>query len=335
MYNKIYDKIKKFIKEEYKTIIGYIVILVVCLYPLPCYLFVGGGLISLNDRITITNAYPETGSFNLSYVKQSRATIPTFLLSYLFDWERESLSSNKMNDAETAKDIWEREQIYLQEGNDNAIINAYQLAGEDITINKELLQIVYLDQESDTDLKVGDIILKVADVFVNSSRDVKDILKDKNYGDSFSLLVKRNDKEITCHAKIINKYNEKVIGIYLVTKYDYEVTKKISIYTPSNEGGSSGGLILSLEIYNRLTEKDLTGGLKIAGTGTIDCDGNIGEIGGVKYKLLGAVKGKADLFLVAKANLEEALKIKEENNYNIEIVGVNTLKDAITYLESR
>jgi PDZ domain-containing protein len=84
-----------------------------------------------------------------------------------------------------------------------------------------------------------------------------------------------------------------------------------------------------------VTNTDLTKGLKIAGTGTIDDDGNVGEIGGVKYKLAGAVKEKADIFLVPNdTNYEEALEEQKKHNYNIKIVGISTLKEAIEYLKS-
>ena len=62
--------------------------------------------------------------------------------------------------------------------------------------------------------------------------------------------------------------------------------------------------------------------------------GNVGDIGGVKFKLMGAVNNKADIFLVPEENYEEAIKVKKEKGYNIEIVSVKTLKDAIDYLEA-
>lgn len=55
--------------------------------------------------------------------------------------------------------------------------------------------------------------------------------------------------------------------------------------------------MMSLAIYNYLTENDITHGLKIAGTGTIDADGNVGTIGGIEYKIKGAIKNKVDVFL--------------------------------------
>ena len=90
--------------------------------------------------------------------------------------------------------------------------------------------------------------------------------------------------------------------------------------------------MMALAIYNGLIEKDITGGYRIIGTGTIDKDGNVGAIGGVKYKLLGAAKKKAKVFIVPKDNYEEAMSIKEKNKLDIAIMRVKTLDDAIEQL---
>ena len=94
-------------------------------------------------------------------------------------------------------------------------------------------------------------------------------------------------------------------------------------------------VIMALAIYNKLIKEDITKGLTIVGTGTIDEYGNIGTIGGVKYKLKNAEAENADLFLVPKGeNYEEALKIKEEKKYKIKIVPVETFEDAVNYVKN-
>ena len=91
--------------------------------------------------------------------------------------------------------------------------------------------------------------------------------------------------------------------------------------------------MLSLEIYNQLIVDDITHGYKIAGTGTIDEDGKIGTIGGVKYKLKGAEEDKAKVFFVPSGNYDEAIKEKGNHNYKIEVVKVETIDDAINYMK--
>ena len=93
------------------------------------------------------------------------------------------------------------------------------------------------------------------------------------------------------------------------------------------------GLITTLEIYNRLIKKDITKGLKIAGTGTIEEDGSIGEIGGVKYKILGAAKDKADIFIVPEGNYKEAKQYIKDKKIKIKLIKVSTIKETIEKLE--
>ena len=119
----------------------------------------------------------------------------------------------------------------------------------------------------------------------------------------------------------------------LVNSIKVETDKNIEFKYSSNESGSSGGLMSTLEIYDSLVEEDITKGLKIAGTGTINYDGTVGEIGGVKYKLAGAVKKKADVFLVPSNNYQEALELKEKNNYDIKIIEAKDFKSVLKSLE--
>ena len=115
---------------------------------------------------------------------------------------------------------------------------------------------------------------------------------------------------------------------------DIKTTPKIELEFKKSESGPSGGLVLALSIYNSLVSEDITQGRKIVGTGTIDVNGNVGSIGGVEYKIKGAVKEKADIFLVpAGENYEEAQKVIEENNYKIKLIPVTTFNDALEKLK--
>ena len=53
-------------------------------------------------------------------------------------------------------------------------------------------------------------------------------------------------------------------------------------------GGPSAGMMYALGLIDKLTPQDETGGKVIAGTGTIDAKGKVGEIGGIRLKMLGA-----------------------------------------------
>ncbi len=332
MFNKIYEKVVNYIKEEYKFLLILAVIIFLGLFKLPYNLYIGGGIIDIADRLEIENEYHEKGSFNMAYVKSTKATIPMYLLSYIFKWERESIDSVKLDENDNPADMWKREQIYLDEANNNAVISAYKEAGEDITIKKELLQILYIDKDSETDLKAGDTILKVANISINSFDELKEIIKNYEIGDKVEVEYSRDDKNKLGYFIVREMDGEKKAGLYIVKTYEYDVNRKITLDFSSKEGGPSGGFMLSLAIYNRLVEDDLTKGRKIVGTGTIDENGNVGEIGGVKYKVMGANSGDADIFFVPEENFEEAIKFKEEKGYDLNIVKVKNLTEAIDYL---
>ena len=94
-------------------------------------------------------------------------------------------------------------------------------------------------------------------------------------------------------------------------------------------------MIAALTIYNALIKEDITKGLTIVGTGTIDLNGNIGSIGGIEYKLRSAVKSKAKLFIVPIGeNYHEAIKLKNKYNYDIDIIGVSTFDEVLEYLSN-
>ena len=92
--------------------------------------------------------------------------------------------------------------------------------------------------------------------------------------------------------------------------------------------------MMALSIYDILTKEDLTKGLKIVGTGTIDELGNVGVIGGVEHKIKAAVKENADIFFVPTGNYEEAKSTVLENNLDIKLIEVKHIDDAINCLNN-
>lgn len=335
MINKIYVEIKNFIKENYLVLLFGIVFMATILYPLPYYIYTGGGTINVKDKIHIENKETK-GDFNLCYVEQINANIPTFLLSKLLsNWDSVSKEEVSLNDKEDIKDIYKRDKIYLEEANQNAIFVAYKKAGKSVNILDKHLYIIYLEEDSDTDLKIGDDILEIDGSKIDSLADISKILDSYEVGSKLNIKVKRNGKEMMKYAIVHEKDGRKLIGIALTSIYDYEVDPKITFTFSNSESGPSGGFMVTLAIYNQLIDSDISNGLKIAGTGTIDIEGNVGSIGGVKYKLKGAVDSKSDIFLVpAGENYEEAIKYQKKYHYDIKIIGISTFEEAIEKLES-
>ena len=325
---------KKLLKENFKFIIVLILIIVLFSIKFPYYIDAPGGIDDVSRKISI-EGYESSGSFNLAFVREYRATIPTLILSaFNKDWKILK-SEDVLLDEENNASYLLRDKILLQESISNAISVAYTYASKDIKVISNKIIVTYVDTNAKTNLNVNDQIISIDNIKINTKSDIENIVNTKNIGDIINIEVYNKGKKYNRYAYIIEEDNSKKIGLIISNIREYDTHPEVSVKTDKNESGSSGGLITALSIYDSLTKEDITHGLTIVGTGTIDIEGNVGSIGGVEYKLKSAVKAKADLFLVPVGeNYDSALRLKEKNNYNIEIVGISTFREAIDYLSS-
>ena len=137
-----------------------------------------------------------------------------------------------------------------------------------------------------------------------SSEAVRAAVQRHEPGDTFPVVVRRDGKEQTVTAKTGESDGRTVMGVGL--RLDYDLPVDVTLRT-GNVGGPSAGLMFSLAIYDALTPGELTGGKKIAGTGTMDDDGTVGPIGGIRQKLIGARRAGADFFLAPADNCAEVV----------------------------
>ena len=303
-----------------------IILIIVVNVELPYYIEAPGGTINLTERID-ENYNKKNGSLNMLYVTEYKGNIVTVLLSKIIKtWDLYEISNQQVSD-EDAKDIYIRNKVMLENSIQNATLVAYKEANKKIEI-KETKNIV-IATTKDNGIEIGDEIIEVDNTPVIDITTIKKYLETKKENDIVKIKIKRNGKtkEIP-----ITLDKTKVIGIAMITNYEYETEDELNINFKNGEGGSSGGLVLALGIYSEITGIDLLKGRNVAGTGTIDALGNVGEIDGVKYKIAGAVKNKMDVILVSPYNYEEAKKVIKENKYKIELVKVSTFKEAIEYL---
>lgn len=335
MFTKVYDKIKNILRDNWKFFLAFFILYVLLLFPLPYVVEAPGGIIDIGTRFSLETKKEVSGSYNMAYVSEYKGTVLTTLLSFIIpDWKLEHIERKDVNENEEATYL--RDHFMLEEANQNAIMLAYQKASKKVEITNQTMYITYLDPNLDYDLKVGDELLKANGKKISSKTDLEDILETLNVGDTVKLTVKRKKKEIEVPCQVRSENGRKIIGIIVSFKRELKTEPEITLDFKNSESGPSGGFMMSLSIYQSLIKKDLTNGLKIVGTGTIDETGNVGSIGGVTYKLMGAEKAKSDIFFVPDGeNYEDAKKLKEERNYQIKLVKIHTLDEAIQYLEKR
>ena len=293
-----------------------------------------GGVIDLSDRITVDGKdLNVSGSYNMAYVEVAQGSLLHYLLAKIIpDWEIVKISDVVYGENESVEDANKRDVILLEQSKDEAMLAALNAANEPYEITKTLNNVIYIDAKADTTLEIGDNIIELDGVKVNNIDEVIAAIKEREVGEKVKFKVLRDGKEVEATAVLFENGGPKV-GIMTTNTFDIDCDKKIDIKSNASESGPSGGMMMALMIYDGLTGNDLTKGRKVVGTGTIYRDGNVGEIGGVKFKLMGAHKAKADVFLVPEGNYEEAMKVAKEKKYKIKIVKVSNLQDAIDYLE--
>jgi len=325
--DNLITKLYNYIKENIKFFLIILFVFLICTIKLPYYIDAPGGLLDVSSRVYISGATFSSGSFNLAYVSEIDATIPTLLIS-LFndDWDVYK-KEEKIISSLTVEEMEYRNNILLEESKGNAILVGFNLAGESVNIKNTKLYITHVANDAFTDLKIGDEIIKINNIEVNSKKEVQEMV---------SLYDKFNIEVINDGVTYIREAHKKdgLIGISINEVKEFETSRDVLFKFKNSESGPSGGFMMALSIYDYLIDEDLTKGLKIVGTGTIDEDGNVGVIGGVSYKLKAAVKEDASIFFVPDGNYEEALKVKNEENLNIELVSVSNINDAINYLRN-
>jgi PDZ domain-containing protein len=94
-------------------------------------------------------------------------------------------------------------------------------------------------------------------------------------------------------------------------------------------GGPSAGLAFTLAIIDNMTPGNLTGGKKVAVTGTISGDGIVGPVGGVEQKAITARHNGVKLMIVPREEVKDA----RSGAGNVKVVGVHTLDEALAALQ--
>jgi len=332
---KILNYIIDLIKEEYKFIIFLILLFIIFEYPLNYYIITGGGTSNVSSRIKVEEGYKEKGSFNISFVEEVKGTVITYLLSYVIPaWEREDADLYKYSTKESIDDIEFRSDLDLLSANGNATYWAYTLANKEISKEESKIYVITIFDGFDTKLKVKDEILSINNNTYETVAEYRDYLQTLEENDFVEVKVLRKGKEEIIKTKLYKYEDRLIMGVGLQIVNTYKTNPQVEIKFKGSESGPSGGLITTLEMYNQLTKKDITKGLKIAGTGTIEEDGTIGEIGGIEHKLLGAAHDKVDIFLVPTGkNYKDAVKYKKSKKLKIKLIEVKSIEDAINKID--
>ena len=301
-------------------IIGFVVV------PLPYYVESPGATIDLKELITVNDKEDKgSGSFSLTSVGIRQATGFLALKAKLAPFE-ELISKEELTGGATNEEYNQMQQYYMDSSQNAAIEQALKLAGKPYKMEFKGVYVMSVEKTSNFfgKLSVGDTVTKVISYL-------------------------HNGEEKTASGDLIELPTDKKAGIGITLTDHTEIESDTDVRINSGSiGGPSAGLMFTLEIYEQVTGKNLRHGKKIAGTGTINSEGEVGRIGGIDKKVASADKAGVEIFFAPddtisddvkkeypeiKTNYEEAKAAAKKLNSSMKIVPVKTVQDALDYLE--
>lgn len=187
-------------------------------------------------------------------------------------------------------------------------------------------------------LNPGDTITAFDGIEIPTLSDLMPIIADYSPGDVVEVTITPHKTTESVKKKIElmvspDDPNRTIIGVWPADTRTVDLPFEVDIDTDSI-GGPSAGLSFTLALLDELTAGELTGGVKVAATGTIDGDESIGAIGALRQKTVAVKASGATVFLVPSAQTPEELSAaRRVAGSKLRIVPVANLTEALKVLE--
>ncbi|MFI6904308.1 PDZ domain-containing protein [Nonomuraea sp. NPDC050394] len=283
--------------------------------------------------ITGRQVYPTDGALSLVTVAyqggpSSRIDLMTALRGWLDPNVAVVPEETIFPKSRTAKQVEEENTVEMANSQDNA--TAAALTELKIPYST-VVTVLSTEKGKPADGKVqkGDEINAIDGKKVTDVDMVRETVRALKPGADVVFGVARGEKKVDVTVKTTSgDKGATMVGMTMQAKYKFPFKVSISV---GDVGGPSAGLMFSLGIVDKLTPGSLTGGKSIAGTGTITPEGEVGAIGGIAQKMVGAKKAGATLFLTPADNCAEALKAAPDG---LRLVKAETLHDMVTTLDA-
>lgn len=281
-------------------------------------------------------SYPTTGNLNLLTVNlfgtpQQQPNLFE-VVSAFFNPERTVLPLDMFFPPDQSQEDRDKEnQAEMVDSQKEAIAAAFTKLGYDVSDLR--VDKVLTGSPAEGRLEKNDIIESVNGVEVGSVPQLRAVLASNGTSRPATFVYLREKVRFTTEITPVLSEPDaegnqvpiiKVLGSS-VYHFPFPVTIQLN-----DVGGPSAGLMFALGVYDKLTPGELTGGRKIAGTGTINATGDVGPIGGIKEKMYGARNAGVQYMFVPADNCGEAYGNVPAG---IQIFKVSTMDDALAQLD--
>ncbi|WP_297992521.1 SepM family pheromone-processing serine protease [Anoxybacillus sp.] len=325
------------------TIIIAILFAFATFFHLPYYVTMPGTAEPLRPLVEVKGGYKEEGELMLTTVRMGQANLFSFILAHVSKYNELYRMDEVRQEGESDEEYTHRQLKMMENSKETAIAVAYKKANKPFSYKNKGVYVLYVMDEmpASKQLKSGDQLTAIDGQRINEADEFIQYVSGKKKGDRVHITYKREGKEKTVTLTLVPfpKDKERVgLGVSVMTDRDIVTDPPVRIES-DQIGGPSAGLMFALEVYNQLVPEDLTKGYRIAGTGTINSDGEVGPIGGISQKVIAAHKAGADIFFAPNergathSNYKEAAKTAKDIGTNMKIVPVDTFDDAVQFLQ--
>lgn len=342
-------------QKEKRLLVSLVLLLVVLIasfiVPLPYYVELPGGAQDVRTVMTVDGETDAAeGSYNFTYISMAPATLASLAYAWVTPFT-DIYSKSEVTGGASNEDFLRINNFYMETSQNMAEFQALTLAGEDISMDYLGVYVLQIMEDSTFQgiLHIADTVTGVNGTTFESSQELIDYVSKQELGADVEVTFESDGKTLTEKGQIIKLDNGKNgIGIGLTDHTKVSSNHDVSFST-AGIGGPSAGLMFTLSIYTQVADKDLRAGRNIAGSGTIDKDGKVGDIGGIDKKVVSAANSGAEIFFApdnpvdeeilkadpkAKSNYETALEAAKKIGTDMKIVPVKTAQDAIDYLKN-
>lgn len=288
----------------------------------------GQPLISVDGAET----YPSDGELRLTTVAVAGGQrVPVSLLTMVRGWLDGARAVRPVEEVippdRTREEIDEANQAAMISSQEHATVAALEELGYAVPTTMTIGETLE-GTGADGVVLPGDVITHLDGRALVSFADLSAAMDELSPGDVARLTVLRDDAEVDVDVTTVDGGGGRaLLGVLVDPQFDLPVQVEIEI---ENIGGPSAGLMFALGIVQVLTEVDETGGALIAGSGTIDLTGEVGPIGGIAQKMVGARRDGVEWFLAPEANCPEVARVPTGLN----VVAVSTLAEARAAVEA-
>lgn len=290
--------------------------------------------------ISGTTTYPVTGNLDMTTVLESGGprgglTFVDAIASWLDPSDAVVPRELLFPDDVSGEDVQQRQAALFSTSESNAIAAAMRYL--DLPLNVQVVvSAVFSETPAEGVLLPRDEVVSIDGVEVTDPAQLAEAIRSQPIGTSFEIVVLRDgvdvdgvltdDVEETLTVTSAANPDDPAIPYIGVSLSEYYTADFPISFTLEDIGGPSAGLMFATGIVDKLTPDNLTAGQYIAGTGTIDPDGTVGPIGGIRQKLAGARAAGAGLFLMPEEHCAESAGHVPDG---LTVVPVATLADGI------